>query len=87
MSGFMFATCDRRFALGFLRHEYPTRDLQDTPESIGPLLDLVSEDLIRVQDPAYHQPCQIVQGQQYDSSRHAEIMETINRTLMHGGAA
>lgn len=74
MSAFMFATCDRRMALGFLQKQYPLRVVEDTPESAGPILDLIAADIIRVQDPDFHQPCQIVPGKAYDESRASEIL-------------
>lgn len=51
---FQFATCDRVRALGFLKKFYPGRVVEDTPESAGPLLDLVERDIVRIPDPDYH---------------------------------
>lgn len=75
MSSFMFATCDRRMALDFLKKQYPLRIVEDTPDSAGPILDLVAADLIRVQDPDFHQPCQIVAGKAYDEDLASEILQ------------
>lgn len=83
---FQFATCDRRFALEFLQHEYPNRVIEDTPESVGPLLDLIAADLIRVQDPKFHQPCQIVPGNKWDASRQAEIVALCTTVLTNSPA-
>jgi len=49
-----FATCNRSDALQFLQDVYPTSHIVDTPESAGPLLDLVEKDLIRIRDPAMY---------------------------------
>ena len=46
-----FATCERRRALEFIQKVYPGRNIEDTPESISTLLDLVEKDIIRIQDP------------------------------------
>lgn len=46
-----FATCDRKRALSFIQSVYPLRDITDTPECAGHLLDLVEKDIVRVQDP------------------------------------
>ena len=46
-----FATCDRRRALGYIQRVYPSKTITDTPESAGPLLDLVEKDIVRIQDP------------------------------------
>lgn len=78
---FQFATCDRRFALEFLQREYPNRVIEDTPDSVGLLLDLVAQDLIRVQDPKFHQPCQIVPGNKWDESRRGEVLSICNAVL------
>lgn len=51
---FHFATCERRRALQFLQDVYPSKDISDTPESAGPLLDFVQKDIVRVQDPMMH---------------------------------
>lgn len=74
MSEFMFATSRRDFALDFLRKEHPSRNLTDTNESAGPLLDLVEADIIRIQDPAYHQPSQVVPGTYWEESWRGEVV-------------
>jgi hypothetical protein len=50
----VFATCERRRALGFLRKLYPGCAVDDTPGSAGPLLDLVEADVLRISDPDFH---------------------------------
>jgi hypothetical protein len=81
MTAFQFATCDRRFALEFLQSEYPNRVIEDTADSIAPLLDLIAADLIRVQDPKYHQPCQIVPGNKWDETRRDEVLALCKSAL------
>lgn len=76
---FQFATCDRNFALLFLQSEYPTKLVDAT--TVGPLLDLIGADLIRVQDPKYHQPCQIVPGKKWDDSRRIEVVSLCQSVL------
>lgn len=49
--GIEFATCERQRALGFIQAVYPSRIITDTPDSAGPLLDLVEQDIVRIQDP------------------------------------
>lgn len=47
MSGFSFATCDRKRALDFLQRVYPSRTIVDEPGTkAAALLDLVSKDVI-----------------------------------------
>lgn len=46
-----FATCERKTALGFIQKVYPSKEITDTPECAGPLLDLVERDIVRIQDP------------------------------------
>jgi hypothetical protein len=54
MMTFVFATCDRHRALGFIRRLLPSVQIEDTPESAGPVLDFVEMDIIRIGDPAFH---------------------------------
>jgi hypothetical protein len=64
-----FATCDRRRALEFIRKVYPSREVTDTPESAGPLLDLVEKDVMRIQDPMmYGMNIQAVPGKNWVES-------------------
>lgn len=49
-----FATCDRKRALEFIQRVYPSRVITDTPDSAGPLLDLVEQDIVRIQDPGVY---------------------------------
>ena len=49
-----FATCERHHALGFIQKVYPSKNITDTRDSAGPLLDLVERDIVRVQDPAMY---------------------------------
>lgn len=78
---FMFATCDRQRALGFIRKARPSAELHDTPESAGPFLDLIAADVIRVQDPDYHPSCEVVPGKNWDDSRHSEVVALCNRVF------
>ena len=68
MGGFMFATCNRRDALEFLRVLYPDRTIEDSPECAGPLLDLVEKDFLRIRDPAMHGHPTVVQGKRWAES-------------------
>lgn len=83
---FMFATSMRDMALGFIRYENPGKEIEDTPESAGPLLDLVQADVIRIQDPKFHQPCQVVPGMKWDESLRDEVIAICLRLLPHRGA-
>jgi len=72
-----FATCERNRALGFIQKVYPSKTITDTPESAGPLLDFVEQDLVRVQDPMmYGSQIQIVPG-----SKWAENDETRQKVM------
>jgi len=72
--GFMFATCYRHMALRFLKQVYPNYVVEDAPESAGPLLDLVEKDIVRVQDPSYHRPAQIVPGTHWSEQNREAIV-------------
>lgn len=62
-----FATCNRKSALEFLQKIFP--ELADTPDSVGPLLDLVEADIVRVLDPMMHgEQISLVSGKKHDGS-------------------
>ena len=68
-----FATRDRRRALEFLNTMYD-REILDTPDDAGPLLDMVEQDLARVQDPMmYGDTIQIVPGKNFTEDRREEL--------------
>jgi len=46
-----FATCERKRGLEYIQRVCPSKAITDTPESAGPLLDFVEQDLVRIQDP------------------------------------
>lgn len=75
---FMFATCDRRMALGFLKRIYPSRTVEDTAADAGPLLDLVEADIVRIPDPYYHAAA-VQPGKKWDEARRDEIVEVCRR--------
>ena len=52
--GIEFATCERARALSFIQRVYPSSVITDSPNSAGPLLDLVERDIVRIQDPAMY---------------------------------
>lgn len=73
--GIVFATCDTQRALGFINKMYPDhKDL--TKKDIPLLYSLISRDILRVQDPDFHQPCQIIGGNKY-KDEDAEIKTAI----------
>lgn len=73
----VFATCEPKRALSFINYMYP--DYQDfTKDDIPILYDLISKDILRVQDPEFHQPCQIIAGNKYNSEYDNDISEAID---------
>ena len=76
-----FATCERRRALGYIQQVYPSQTITDTPDSAGPLLDFVEEDLVRIQDPfMYGGNIQVVPGKKWveDDNTRAKIVTACN---------
>ena len=72
----MFATCELNSALAFIRQMYPN---QKVAWEMMPLLEeLIKQDILRVQDPNFHQPCQIVPGNNYRKEHDGQIQEAIN---------
>lgn len=72
---FQFATCDWNNAKDFLQQMYPSKTIDG--DKIPKLVDLIKSDVLRVQDPNMHQPCQIVQGKSYTKNDDAAISEAI----------
>jgi hypothetical protein len=64
-----FATCERNRALSYIQKVYPSKEITDTTESAGPLLDMVEEDLVRIQDPMmYGNQIQVIPGKKWTES-------------------
>ena len=73
----MFVTCDKERALGFINKMYPeNEDL--VLDEIPLLIDLIEKDILRVQDPEFHNPCQIVAGKNYSEDYNEDIQDAIN---------
>jgi hypothetical protein len=74
--GFCFATCECPRALGFINKMYPNhKDL--VKEDIPLLYELIQQDVLRVQDPDFHQPCQIIAGNKYSKEYDQQIQGAI----------
>ena len=71
-----FATCERKRALEYIETVYPSAKITDTPDSAGPLLDLVEKDFVRIQDPMmYGNRIQVIPGKRWIENK--EIRQTI----------
>ena len=73
-----FATCDRKLALRYIQTVYPSKEITDTPESAGKLLDFVEKDIVRIQDPhMYGKSIQVMPGKNWteDEDLKKEIIE------------
>ena len=77
-----FASCQwTPYARSFIVALYPSTIIDD--EKIPKLIELIGEDVLRVQDPAMHQPCQIVAGKNYTDDRMTEINTAIAELQEH----
>lgn len=78
-----FATCDRSRALFFLQEVYPSKNIEDTPESAGSLLDLVEQDVVRIQDPSmYGKRIQVVPGTNWKEETREQVTQAC--MIFHG---
>lgn len=68
-----FCSRDREHALRCLRVAAAQPELMDTKDSAGPLLDLIDQDVVRVQDPDFHWPAKVITGKKWDSKRVDEV--------------
>lgn len=70
-----FVTCCRKTALGYLQEVYPSKEISDTPESVGKLLDFVEKDIVRIQDPRmYGSTIQVVPATNWDEKHREDIV-------------
>lgn len=82
-----FATCDRERALDYLKQVYPKKDITDTPECAGPLLDLVDRDVVRVQDPMMHgSRIAIIPGNNFAASETEQVHATCQQFASRAAA-
>lgn len=73
---FQFASCQwEPYARAFLQKLYPSKTIDDS--KIPKLIALIKEDVLRIQDPAFHQPCQIIEGTNFAESDKARVAEAI----------
>ncbi len=73
-----FATCCKHTALGYLKKVYPGEEGRITVEAepVERLLDLVGEDVLRIQDPMmYGNRIGIVPGKKYKSEDEARARQ------------
>jgi hypothetical protein len=71
-----FASCQwNPYAKSFIQQMYPSITIED--DKIPLLIDLINRDVLRVQDPNFHSPCQIVAGTNYQDSLTTEVHEAI----------
>jgi len=71
---FSFATCNRSFALDFLKRMYPEREGRDVP-FVHDLLDYVEKDVIRIQDPMMHSSPQIIAWKNWSDAEQENIVK------------
>ncbi len=72
-----FASCQwNPYAKMFIQKMYPSKIIDDSKMPL--LIGLINEDVLRVQDPDFHYPCQVVAGTNYGVLRDKEISEAIS---------
>lgn len=74
-----FETCDRKRALSFLRAFMPSRTIEDTPESAGPLLDFVESDVIRIPDPEFHPNGQVMPSTHWSDDKRDDVIAAFQK--------
>ena len=77
---FTFATCEVPRAIDFIKKMYPDKEV--SAEKMPKLMELIKQDVLRVQDPDFHRPCQIISGNNYDESKHSNsVSEAISEFM------
>jgi carbamate kinase len=79
---FTFATCEVNRGIEFINKMYPTKE-DLTRDDVPLLWNLLTRDIVRVQDPDFHRPCQIIAGNNYQDSHNNEIQDAINQLKNH----
>ena len=79
--GFYFASCQPNMALGFIRKMYPSKKI--SWDDMPLLKVLIGEDILRVQDPDFHQPCQIIAGNKYQPERKQEVDAAVQEFMVN----
>jgi len=78
-----FATCEVNRGLEFINKMYPYKE-DLTRDDIPLICELLSRDVLRVQDPNFHQPCQVVAGTKYDELRDSlEVNAAVQQLKYH----
>lgn len=69
----MFATCDKQIALRHLRLAYPSYEIAE--EDTKKIMKYIESDVVRIQDPGFHNPPQVVPGSNWveDSEKRKKI--------------
>jgi hypothetical protein len=82
-TGIVFATCEVNTGLMFINKMYPScEDL--TKEDIPLLCNLLKDDILRVENPDFHQPCQIILGNSGQLDRDKKnIDEAVKQFMNH----
>lgn len=79
-----FATCERKRALDYIQQVYPSKKIEDTPESAGALLDFVEQDVVRIQDPTmYGKNIQVVPGNNWNEDKRGAVVSACS--VFNGG--
>ena len=78
MTGIVFATCEIDRALSFINKIYSNHE-DLTEDDVPHLAALINKDIIRVQDPDFHSPCQIIAGKQYNKRFDASIIQALEQ--------
>jgi hypothetical protein len=82
-NGIVFATCEVNTGLMFINKMYPSCD-DLTKEDIPLLCDLLKDDILRVENPDFHQPCQIILGNNGNIERDQKrINEAVKQFMSH----
>jgi hypothetical protein len=71
-----FATCERKTAFGYLQSVYKSKEV--TEQMCSKLLNLVSKDIVRVQDPYMHgNRIAVIAGTNYKPENKKDIEEAV----------
>lgn len=84
MTFVQFTTCNRKSALEYIQKIYPSHRIEDSPESAGPILDLVEKDIVRIQDlMMYGSQIQIIPGTNWveDESERSKVVDICQKLI------
>ena len=81
--GFCFVVRKREEALLAIKKVYPGKEITDSPDSAGELLDFVEKGVISIMDPSFHgSQIEVMPGKNWDDSLKDDVVFACKALVM-----